>query len=181
MAFSLISGVFIPDVSPILKEYRPKKDGFIMSLSGDDYGRFFHDALRLLPEPIFFFIETPSDNDGSRTYYLDNCTRPVAQAILKRYGGILYNDGVIRWGFGSHKTEEEVYMQDYQTVSGYAKSRELKNLPKNLGYKENPSAKLTWDIISAENPGECVNVESDGETYEEMVSNLTEVGMYADE
>ncbi len=180
MSFSLISGAFIPDIGEMKKEYRSKKDGLLCSLSAEDYRDFFTSAVKILSEPMFFFLEIPADNDSFRTYYLE-CTKPVASAILKRYGGILYNDGVIRWGFGSHKTGDEIYMQEYQTVSVYSKKpEEYQKILEKQGYAKNQSAKLLWDIISADNPGECVNVESDDETYIEMLNNLIDAGMYAD-
>ena len=179
MEFRLIPGVFIPDVGSVKREYRLKKDRLLFSLSADSYSGFFPEAVKKLPEPVFFFVEIPGDNDKMRTYYLDNCTRPVALAILKRYGGILYSDGVIRWGFGSHKTDEEIYTRDYQTVSVYSqKITKFSQLLESLGYSENPKAVLTWDILSDDNTGECVNVESDGEGFSEMINNLTSAGMY---
>lgn len=178
--FKLIAGVYIPDTSALKKEYRLKKTGITLSLSAEDYRRFFSEALKLLSEPVFFFLEIPSDDDSMRTYYLDNCTGSVAQAILKRYGGILFADGVIRFGFGSHRTSDEIYMQEYQTLSIYSKEiRRYEELLSNIGYAKNDSAVLTWDILSEKNPGECVNVESDDEGYPEMVNNLIDVGMYA--
>ena len=135
--FKLLAGVYIPDVSALGREYRVKKSEITLSLSAEDYAKFFREGVKLLSEPVFFFVEIPSDDDKMRTYYLDNCTVEVAQAILKRYGML-----------GS------------------------------LGYKKNNSAVLAWDIICEQNPGECVNVEADGEGYCDMVNNLIDIGMY---
>ncbi len=174
--------MYIPDVSKIKKEYKSKKNKLILSLSGEDYAEFFKKSVKLLKEPVFFFAEIPADNDSTRTYYLDNCTVPVAEAILKRYGGILFADGVIKFGFGSHKTDDEIYMREYQTVSIYSESAEkYEEILAGLGYKSNPKAVLTWDILDEANPGECVNVEVDDEGYPEMINNLIDVGMYAAE
>lgn len=181
MDFRLISGVSVLNLSELKKEYRLKKDGLIFSLSADDYHEFFTGAVKRLSEPVFFFLEIPADNDSYRTYYLE-CTVPVALAILKRYRSVLYNDGVIRWGFGSHKTGDEIYMREYQTICLYSEKPEgYKKLLEQLGYKNNSSAKLVWDIISEKNPGECVNIEADDETYIDMLNNLIEVGMYPEE
>lgn len=177
--FRLIPGVYIPDVSGVTKEYREQKSKLFLSLSAEDYRKFFSGAVNKLCEPVFFFVEIPSDNDSLRTYYLDNCTIPVAQAILKRYGGILFSDGVIKFGFGSHRTGDEIYMQEYQTLTVFSERLEpYKKILAELGYSENKKAVLTWDVLSEENVGECVNVESDDETYAEMINNLIDVGMY---
>lgn len=177
--FKLLAGVYIPDVSALGREYRVKKSEITLSLSAEDYAKFFREGVKLLSEPVFFFVEIPSDDDKMRTYYLDNCTVEVAQAILKRYGGILFADGVIRFGFGSHSSEDEIYMCEYQTVKIYAKDTlPFEGLLGSLGYKKNNSAVLAWDIICEQNPGECVNVEADGEGYYDMVNNLIDIGMY---
>lgn len=149
------------------------------SLSAEDYKQFFTRAVKLISEPVFFFVEIPADDDSLRTYYLDNCTASVAQAILKRYGGILFADGVIKFGFGSHSTSDEIYMQEYQTVSVYSERiGEYEKILQSLGYVKNPKAVLTWDVIGEKNIGECVNVEVDDEGYPEMINNLIDVGMY---
>ncbi len=180
MEFSLISGVFVPDISGVKKSFRVSKDRIVFSLSAEDYPGFFKKAALLLSEPVFFFVEIPADNDLYRTYYLDNCTLPVASAILKRYGGILFNDGVIRWGFGSHKTDEEIYMREYQTAEIYFKSAErFTALLSSIGYENDPKGKTLWDVLSDKNGGECSSVEYDDETYMDMVNNLIDVGMYS--
>ena len=177
--FKLIAGVSIPDTTALKREYRLQKSKLTLTLSADDYRNFFVQTVKKLAEPVFFFLEIPDDNDAVRTYYLDNCTAPVAQAILKRYGGILYADGVIKFGFGSHKTDDEIYMQEYQTVTIYSERiGGYEKMIQKLGYQRNDKALTAWDIISEKNPGECVNVDVDEESYFDMVNNLVDVGMY---
>ena len=177
--FRLIAGVSIPDTSALKREYRLQKSKITLSLSAEDYKDFFTLAVKKLAEPVFFFLEIPDDNDASRTYYLDNCTQPVAQAILKRYGGILFADGVIKFGFGSHKTDDEIYMQEYQTVTVYSERiGEYEKVLQKLGYTRNDKALTAWDILSEKNAGECVNVDVDDEGYPDMLNNLIDIGMY---
>ena len=177
--FRLIAGVSIPDTTDLAREYRLQKNKITLSLSAEDYKNFFTLSVKKLSEPVFFFLEIPADNDTVRTYYLDNCTQPVAQAILKRYGGVLFADGVIRFGFGSHKTDDEIYMQEYQTVTVYSERiGEYEKVIQKLGYQRNNKALTAWDILSEKNPGECVNVDVDDESYMDMLNNLIDVGMY---
>ena len=177
--FKLIPGVSIPDVSAVKKEYRLYKNELTLSLSAEDYKKFFTDAVGIIGEPVFFFIEIPADDDSMRLYYLDNCTVPVARPIIKRYGDILFSDGVIRFGFGGNKSSEEVYMREYQTLSVYTeRAGEYEKLLSSLGYSRNPKAVLTWDIIGEKNAAECVNVDADGEGYADIVNNLIDIGMY---
>ena len=85
----LIHGVSVDDTQALRKEYRLDGETIELTLSAEDYKEFFKQAVRLLPEPVFFFLEIPreDDDEGYDTYYLDNCTIPVAEAILDRYGG----------------------------------------------------------------------------------------------
>lgn len=178
--FSLIQGVSLKDYSKVSCEYRIMENNLVCALSSGDYKSFFTQAVAKLKEPVFFFIETPQEeNEDYSTYYLDNCTQPVAKAILKRYGDILFSDGIIRFGFGSHKTEDEIYMQEFQQLSVYSKKlTPFEEILVSLGYRRNDSALTLWDIMSEDNPGsrECVECEDEG--YPEIIENLTEVGMY---
>ncbi len=175
----LIPGVSIPDTSRIKREYKISRSRIYFTISGEDYQGFFSSSIKKLAEPIFFFVEIPDDNGEYRLYYLDNCTEPVAQAIIKRYSGILFGDGVIRYGFGSHTEEDEIYMQEYQTVSIYSKNlSKYEEVLSSLGYTKNKDCVLSWDVIDKDNIGECINVEADDESYIDMINNLIDVGMY---
>lgn len=71
-------------------------------------------------------------------------------------------------------------MQEYQTVTVCSRNiSRYAELLDSLGYVRNDKALLTWDIISSDNVGECVNVEVDDEGYPQMLNNLIDVGMYA--
>jgi len=139
-------------------------------------------VIEKLAEPIFFFLELPdSERDGYKTYYLDNCTKEVALAIMKRYGTVLVNDGVSRFGFGSHKNDEEIYFTDYQEFQIYSRNpKKLEKLFDRLGIDvvgEDEVVTL-WDLINEDNAG-CIScVEADGETVFDIPENLKSEGMY---
>ena len=148
----------------------------------DPGGRFACGVIEKLAEPIFFFLELPdSERDGYKTYYLDNCTKEVALAIMKRYGTVLVNDGVSRFGFGSHKNDEEIYFTDYQEFQIYSRNpKKLEKLFDRLGIDvvgEDEVVTL-WDLINEDNAG-CIScVEADGETVFDIPENLKSEGMY---
>ena len=82
----LIHGVSVDDTQALRKEYRLDGETIELTLSAEDYKEFFKQAVRLLPEPVFFFLEIrrEDDEEGYERYYLDNCTIPVAEGILDR-------------------------------------------------------------------------------------------------
>lgn len=177
--FRLIPGISIPDTSRIKREYKISRGRIYFTISAQDYQGFFSSCVKKLKEPVFFFVEIPDDNGEYRLYYLDNCTEPVAQAILKRYSGILFGDGVIKYGFGSHAVDDEIYMQEYQTISIYSKDlAKYEEVLASLGYVKSKDCVLSWDVIDKDNVGECINVEADDESYIDMINNLIDVGMY---
>ena len=53
-------------------------------------------------------------------------TLAVAEAIMKRYGQLLINDGLCRFGFGSHSEQEEIYCLKYQVLSVYGEQKKFK-------------------------------------------------------
>ena len=178
--FKLIPGVEIPNTSGVKREYAQSGSNITLNLSAGDYAKFFKSAVDLLSEPVFFFIEIPNEEgEGYETYYLDNCTTPVAKAILKRYGGILFSDGVIRFGFGSHTTEEEIFMQEYQLLSIYSGTpHKFTQLIEKLGYTKTKQLTTTWDILNDENIGKCESVDFEDESYLDIIENLEELGLY---
>lgn len=132
-------------------------------------------------EPMFFFLELP-EGEGYRTYYLDNCTRPVIKAIIDRFGELLREDGVSRFGFGSHKTDEELYFTDFQEFSIYTKNEgRTKDMLRKLGFEESAGFMTIWDCMSEEEPGEQVTVEIEGETVYDIPGALKAAGMYETE
>ncbi len=174
----LIAGVSV-NADSIKKEYKIADGRLTLTLSAEDYKNFFKQAVSKFTEPMFFFIEVPKEDseDEYDSYYL-NCTVPVAKAILKRYGGILFSDGIIRFGFGS-EAGDEIYMQEFQRLDIYSNSlSKFEAIVKSLGYKNNPEATTIWDVLSDSNPGmrECVEVDDEG--FEDIIENLTEVGLY---
>lgn len=180
----LIHGIEFTGADKLEPKFKSDGESLTLTLSAEDYSAFFPKAAGALAEPLFFFAELPDEESGKdgekyKTYYLDNCTLPVIKAILKRYGGILYSDGVLRFGFGSHKTDDEVYMQEYQQLSIYSHNiSAFKKILSGLGYSEDPSALTLWDIISEGSPISGESVECDGETAADMIDNLRELGLY---
>lgn len=136
--------------------------------------------IRSIKEPIFFFLELPAQNsEDHEVYYLDNCTEKVAIAVLERFGELLANDGVARFGFGSNATDEEIYFEDYQEFSVYLRSpQKLAEKLKKLGIAEKQSYTSLWDILSDDNIGSLCPVEIDAETVFDIPDALKGAGMY---
>ena len=180
--FELCQGVSVGGYEKLRSCCCVKGENISGILSCDVIGKTACGFIEKLAEPVFFFLELPDEDSGEyKTYYLDNCTKEVALAIMKRYGTVLVNDGVSRFGFGSHKNDEEIYFTDYQEFQIYSPNpKKLMKLFDRLGIsvvEENEMTTL-WDLINENNAG-CVScVEADGETVFDIPKNLKSEGMY---
>lgn len=186
--FILKDGIDIADISGCESCFCVSGENITASVSCELLKSLTEKAVKKLTAPIFFFAEVPCTEEEEKSlggglhrgiYYLDNCTTDVGLAIIKRYGDILFSDGLLQFGFGSHADSSEIFHQKYQVVSVY--SPEISGFEKifeELEVKRVPEVFSLWDKISPENPGECVVVEANGETFYDMITNLTDVGLY---
>ena len=189
--FNLAEGYEIQDFSSLEECFQVTDDNIVANISSNNLYKIILDMISLLPEPVFFFIEAPCDDDEEKSlssnnstthkkvYYLDNCNHKVARAIMKRYGELLINDGLVQFGFGSHSSEEEIYIKKYNLFSVYSNNiSEYAKVFKNNNIKKTTKIKTAWDILSNDNSGTCTMVEYNGESIYDIIENLADVGMY---
>ena len=191
MSFELVQGVSVENIDNIHSAYSILDNGISAIVSAEQMSTLIKDLIKQLDEPVFFFVELPCGEDEeqklrkSKTdplhynlYYLDNCTLPVAEAIMKRYGQLMINDGFCRFGFGAHETGEEIYCLKYQMISVYGNSDKFsKCFDKHKIPCEKEFVSL-WDTFTNEAPGISSAVEINGETVYDIVENLKSEGMY---
>ncbi len=180
--FSLCQGVYAEGTEGLKSSYRLLEQGAEGLLSADAIADCARGFIKMIAEPVFFFLELPEDMDGDgkySLYYLDNCTKAVAEAIMKRYGELLVNDGAARFGFGSNKTDEEIYFTDYQEFSIYTKrTAAMEKLLASVGAVKTDKPDSIWELLSEENQGSLSVVEIEGETVFDIPDNLKQAGMY---
>ena len=58
-------------------------------------------------------------------YYLDGCSQEVCLWLLEQYGDLLINDGMSKFGFGCHQSQDEIMLGQYNVVTIY--SQQLEN------------------------------------------------------
>ena len=179
-AFRLAQGVDASGTEKLRSSYSVNISGVKALLSGELILPAAKKLTELLEEPVFFFLELPQENSEEYDiYYLDNCTKQVAAAILDRYGELLAQDGVSRFGFGSHKTEEELYFGEYQELSVYAPGNSVyEEALEELGLEGLSEADSIWELLSDEEPGTLTAVEIEGETVFDLPELLKNAGIY---
>lgn len=191
VTFNLVQGVSAENLEGIHSAYYADENGVSAVLSAELIKSAVNYAVKQLEERVFFFLELPCTDDEEKNlrksktdpfhynlYYLDGCTIPVAEAIMKRYGELLVNDGLCRFGFGSHETGEEIYCLNYQNISVYGNRRKFEPFFAKLKIPFEKNYKTLWDNFSNETPGGCTLVEINGETVYDIPEALKSEGMY---
>lgn len=143
-------------------------------------------------EPLFFILELPVSIDREKViakniikeshkdvYYIDGCSREECLALLIRYGDLLINDGLSKFGFGGHKSHDEIMLDSYNVVTIYSKELSKFNdffEPYNIQFVE--ELVTAWKTFSKTSPGISEIYESNGKTVYDLPTELSEWGIY---
>ena len=143
-------------------------------------------------EPLFFILELSVSIDREKViakniikesrkdvYYIDGCSREECLSLLIRYGDLLVNDGLSKFGFGGHKSHDEIMLDSYNVVTIYSKELSKFNdffEPHNIQFVE--ELVTAWDTFSETSPGISELYESNGKTVYDLPEELAEWGIY---
>ena len=143
-------------------------------------------------EPLFFILELPVSIDREKViakniikeshkdvYYIDGCSREECLALLIRYGDLLVNDGLSKFGFGGHKSHDEIMLDSYNVVTIYSKELSKFNdffEAHNIQFVE--ELVTAWKTFSKTSPGISEIYESNGKTVYDLPEELAEWGIY---
>ena len=143
-------------------------------------------------EPLFFILELPVSIDREKViakniikeshkdvYYIDDCSREECLALLIRYGDLLVNDGLSKFGFGGHKSHDEIMLDSYNVVTIYSKELSKFNdffEPHNIQFVE--ELVTAWKTFSKTSPGISEIYECNGKTVYDLPEELAEWGIY---
>ena len=143
-------------------------------------------------EPLFFILELPVSIDREKViakniikeshkdvYYIDGCSREECLVLLIRYGDLLVNDGLSKFGFGGHKSHDEIMLDSYNVVTIYSKELSKFNdffEPHNIQFVE--ELVTAWKTFSKTSPGISEIYECNGKTVYDLPEELAEWGIY---
>lgn len=190
--FKLIEGLNVANIDGVRSSYTKINDSEISCvISAEKIKSIISKAVKAIKKP-YFFLEVPcteaqeaelSQKGGGLHMQLYNLevTYDVAEAILKRYGDLLINDGVTNFGFCSLETETEIYVMPFQNIMLYDQNgtQDFEKILKEENITKNKMEQhITIDsLLSKDNPADRVLVELDGETVFDMIENLKEAGL----
>ena len=152
----------------------------------------FQHFIAIHDEPLFFILELPVSIDREKViakniineshmdvYYIDGCSIEECLVLLIRYGDLLVNDGLSKFGFGGHKSHDEIMLDSYNVVTIY--SKELSKFydffePHNIQFVE--ELVTASETFSETSPGISEIYESNGKTVYDLPIELAEWGIY---
>lgn len=191
--FRIIEGLTVAHTDEVKSSYiKINKNEINCVISAEKIKSIVKKAIKLIKKP-YFFLEAPcteaQEAELAKTgqsglhmqLYNLEVTHDVADAILKRYGDLLINDGVTNFGFSSLETEAEIYVMPFQNIMFYNENgaSSFENILREENIPENKTEKqITIDsLLSQDNPADRVLVELNGETVFDVIENLKEVGL----
>lgn len=176
--FETAAGVTVPFPEKLQEQYQIDGDTLTLNLSFDKLPDFVQAFYAMLPAPLFLAVH-PDAEDEQTVYYLDGMSKKQLAAVLDGYGELLYQDGLSSFAIASHETDEEIYIQKYKVVSIYSPDlNRFFPLLERFGVARTPHLITAWDTFSEDSPGEARRLEVGGETVEDMIEQLKQIGMY---
>ena len=143
-------------------------------------------------EPLFFILELPVTCDRENpvaleileethkdVYYIDGCSQEECFVLLERYGELLINDGMNRFGFGCHESQDEIMLDKYNVVTIY--SQQLSNYNDFFeahGIEKVGSLITAWDTFSDATLGQAERCDYKGKSVYDLPEELKDWGMY---
>lgn len=189
---NLVQGCKVPNAELLSEQYQITANGFLANVNAEKIEEVFQHFIVMQDALLFFILElpTPADvEDALRTsdadpmhkdiYYIDGLSRDEAFALMFRYGSLLINDGISRFGFGVQDNSAELMLDKYNLVTLWTEQAEkyhdffaMHNIP------QAEECLTAWDTFSESDPGECTRIEQDGKNVYDLVPELSEWGIY---
>lgn len=112
-------------------------------------------------------------------YYINGCSQEECLVLLKRYGELLINDGMNRFGFGCHESQDEIMLDKYNVVTIY--SQQLPKYNEFLeahGIEKVENLITVWNTFSDDTPGQAERYDYKGKLVYDLPEELKDWGMY---
>ena len=190
---NLVKGHRVSLVENLFESFTKLTEHYLMAnVHAEKILEVFQHFIVIHDEPLFFILELPVSIDREKViakniikeshkdvYYIDGCSREECLALLIRYGDLLVNDGLSKFGFGGHKSHDEIMLDSYNVVTIYSKELSKFNdffEAHNIQFVE--ELVTAWKTFSKTSPGISEIYESNGKTVYDLPEELAEWGIY---
>ena len=190
---NLVKGHQVSLVENLFESFTKLTEHHLMAnLHAEKILEIFQHFIVIHDEPLFFILELPVSIDREKeiamniinelhkdVYYIDDCSIEECLVLLIRYGDLLVNDGLSKFGFGGHKSHDEIMLDSYNVVTIYSKELSKFNdffEPHNIQFVE--ELVTASETFSETSPGISEIYESNGKTVYDLPEELAEWGTY---
>ena len=190
---NLVKGHRVSLVENLFESFTKLTEHYLMAnVHAEKILEAFQHFIAIHDEPLFFILELPVSIDREKViakniinelhkdvYYIDNCSREECLVLLIRYGDLLVNDGLSKFGFGGHQSHDEIMLDSYNVLTIYSKELSKFNdffEPHNIQFVE--ELVTASETFSETSPGISEIYESNGKTVYDLPEELAEWGIY---
>ena len=187
---NLVKGHRVSSVENLFESFTKLTEHYLMAnVHAEKILEVFQHFIAIHDEPLFFILELPVSIDREKeiamnelhkdVYYIDDCSIEECLVLLIRYGDLLVNDGLSKFGFGGHKSHDEIMLDSYNVVTIYSKELSKFNdffEPHNIQFVE--ELVTASETFSETSPGISEIYESNGKTVYDLPEELAEWGIY---
>jgi len=190
---NLVKGHRVSLVENLFESFTKLTEHYLMAnVHAEKILEVFQHFIAIHDEPLFFILELPVSIDREKViamniinelhkdvYYIDDCSIEECLVLLIRYGDLLVNDGLSKFGFAGHKSHDEIMLDSYNVVTIYSKELSKFNdffEPHNIQFVE--ELVTACETFSETSPGISEIYESNGKTVYDLPEELAEWGIY---
>lgn len=188
----LRKGCKVPSAEKLSEGYTYNSSYFKANVGADKIKSLILHFISIHDEPLFFILELPSRLDSETVirpgviaarhkdvYYLDGGTREEAASLLEWLSALLINDGMCSFGFGCHRTRDEIMVGKYNVVLLYTRNeKSYDGFFEEHGIYRVENLLTAWDTFTKECPGESFRVDTDGKSVYDIPDMLKDYGLY---
>ena len=188
----LTKGASVPKASMLSEQYDRSETLMTANIDARRIKEVFQHFICMQENDLFFILELPVSSDVEAKlrkadtdpmhkdiYYMDFLSKEEALTILIRYGELLINDGISRFGYGVHDNNAEIMRDKYNVITlwsncmekydGFIEEQVIPRVDKSI---------TAWDTFSSETPGTSSRIEIDGLSVYDLPEKLKEWGLY---
>lgn len=188
----MTKGFFVPQVDRLSEQYQKGETTLLANVNASKIEEVFRHFICMQEERLFFILELPASETDERKlrksdtdpmhkdiYYIDGLTDEQALTLLIRYGELLINDGISRFGFGVQDGNAEIMRDKYNVITLWTNDSD-----KYEGFFEAHGIPLVekcitaWDTFSEAAPGEAGRVDVNGMNVFDLPDELKDWGIY---
>ena len=191
----LKAGSRITSATKLFEGYQVSDEQIIANVSIDKIESVMRHFIAMHHEPLFFILELPASLKQEKevkpgvietfhkdVYYIDGRTQEEAIAIMLRAGDVLFNDGMSSFGYGGHRSGDEIMFEKYNVLTIYTKHPEnYTDFFETHDIQRDDALVLAWDTFTKKTPGDSRLYEANGMSVYDIPEQFKDWGIYCAE